>query len=346
MQVKNVLSNKIYYDISNTLTYNALFYFIIGERGVGKTYSAKKFCIRRFLKTGEQFVYLRRYKTELSESVGDEKEAKFFKKIKSEFPDHKFKVSGDKLYCDNKICGYALSLSTALILKSAEFDKVKTIIFDEFIIDGGSSYHYFRNEVEQFLEFYESIARLRDVRVLFLANAISITNPYFTYFNITLPYGNKNIKTFKDGLILIEYIKNLVYREVKKKSKFGRIIEGTKYSEYAIDNKFLRDNKSFIKKKDKKSKFFFIVVYNSIYYGVWRDFENGSIFISKDYDPKCPILFSFTPDDHNEKTIYTRFNNNGFLKSIVENYRLGNLFFENQQIKNIFSELILKHITY
>lgn len=346
MQVKNVLSNKIYYDISNTLTYNALFYFIIGERGVGKTYSAKKFTIRRYLKTGEQFVYLRRYKTELSESVGDEKDAKFFKKIKSEFPDHKFKVSGDKLYCDNKICGYALSLSTALILKSAEFDKVKTIIFDEFIIDGGSSYHYFRNEVEQFLEFYESIARLRDVRVLFLANAISITNPYFTYFNITLPYGNKNIKTFKDGLILIEYIKNLAYREVKKKSKFGRIIEGTKYSEYAIDNKFLRDNKSFIKKKDKKSKFFFIVVYNSIYYGVWRDFENGSIFISKDYDPKCPILFSFTPDDHNEKTIYTRFNNNGFLKSIVENYRLGNLFFENQQIKNIFSELILKHITY
>ena len=156
----------------------------MGERGVGKTYSTKKFAIRRFLKTGEQFVYLRRYKTELSESVGDEKDAKFFKKIKAEFPEHKFRVSGDKLYCDDKICGYALSLSTALILKSAEFDKVKTIIFDEFIIDGGSSYHYFRNEVEQFLEFYESIARLRDVRVLFLANAISITNPYFTYFNI------------------------------------------------------------------------------------------------------------------------------------------------------------------
>lgn len=346
MQVKNVLSNKIYYDISNTLTYNALFFFIIGERGVGKTYSAKKFCIRRFLKTGEQFVYLRRYKTELSESVGDEKDAKFFKKIKNEFPDHKFRVSGDKLYCNDKICGYALSLSTALILKSAEFDKVKTIIFDEFIIDGGSSYHYFRNEVEQFLEFYESIARLRDVRVLFLANAISISNPYFTYFNITLPYGNKNIKTFKNGLILIEYIKNLAYREVKKKSKFGQIIEGTKYSEYAIDNKFLRDNKSFVKKKSPKSKFFFIIIYNSKYYGVWRDFEEGSIFITSDYDPKCPIIFSFTADDHSEKTIYTRFNNNGFLKSIVDNYRLGNLFFENQQTKNTFSELILKHITY
>ena len=298
------------------------------------------------MKTGEQFVYLRRYKTELGESVGDEKDAKFFKKVKSEFPDHEFKVSGDKLYCDKKICGYALSLSTALILKSAEFDKVKTIIFDEFIIDGGSSYHYFKNEVEHFLEFYESIARLRDVRVLFLANAISITNPYFTYFDITLPYGNKNIKTFKKGLILIEYIKNLKYREVKKASKFGQIIEGTKYSEYAIDNKFLRDNKSFIKKKAPKSKFFFIIIYNGIKYGIWRDFESESIFITNDYDPNCPIIFTFNPDDHSEVSILTRFTSNGFLSSIVENYRLGHLFFQNQQIKNIFSEFILKHITY
>lgn len=341
------MNNNFYYDITNTLTYNALYYFIIGERGVGKTYSAKKFAIRRFLKTGEQFVYLRRYKTELGESVGDEKDAKFFKKIKSEFPDHKFRVSGDKLYCDDKICGYALSLSTALILKSAEFDKVKTIIFDEFIIDSGSSsYHYFKNEVEHFLEFYESIARLRDVRVLFLANAISISNPYFTYFNITLPYGNKNIKTFKKGLIVLEYIKNLAYREIKKQSKFGQIIEGTKYSEYAIDNKFLRDNKAFVKKKTPKSKFFFTIIYNGVYYGVWRDLYEETIYITKDYDPSCPILFTFNPEDHSEVSILTKFNANGYLSSIVENYRLGKLFFENQQIKNIFSEFILKHIYY
>ncbi len=341
------MDTSIYYDISDTLTHNALYYFIIGERGCGKTYSSKKFAIRRYLKTGEQFIYLRRYKSELAESVGNEKDPKFFKKIKSEFPDHKFRVSGETLYCDDKICGYALSLSTALILKSAEFDKVKTIIFDEFIIDGGGTYHYFRNEVEQFLEFYESIARLRDdVKVLFLANAISITNPYFTYFDITLPYGNKNIKKFKNGLMLIEYIKNLKYREVKKKSKFGQIIAGTKYSEYAIDNKFLRDNKSFVKKKAPKSKFFFIIIYNGKYYGVWRDFESQSIFITEDYDPKCPIIFTFNPDDHDEHTVYTKFTQNGFLSSIVETYRVGHLFFENQQIKNIFAEFILKHITY
>ena len=108
----------------------------------------------------------------------------------------------------------------------------------------------------------------------------------------------------------------------------------------------MRDNKSFIKKKAPKSKFFFIIIYNSKYYGIWRDFESESIFITSDYDPKCPVIFSFSPDDHSEVSILTRFSNNGFLSSIVESYRLGHLFFENQQIKNIFSELILKHITY
>ena len=85
------------------------------------------------------------------------------------------------------ICGFVLPLSVANILKSTSFNKVSTIIFDEFIIDKGC-YRYLANEVEQFLDMVETIARLRDVRVLFLGNAISVTNPYFTYFNLTLPY--------------------------------------------------------------------------------------------------------------------------------------------------------------
>ena len=36
------MNNNFYYDITNTLTYNALYYFIIGERGVGKTTVVKQ----------------------------------------------------------------------------------------------------------------------------------------------------------------------------------------------------------------------------------------------------------------------------------------------------------------
>ena len=52
----------MYYDFSKLVSYNALLSFVIGERGVGKTFGAKKFVINDFLKNGNQFVYLRRYK--------------------------------------------------------------------------------------------------------------------------------------------------------------------------------------------------------------------------------------------------------------------------------------------
>ena len=239
----------MWYDYSKALSYNAMFNFIIGERGVGKTFGAKKYAINRFLKKGEQFVYLRRYKTELKESCGDT--GKFFGAIQEYFPDHEFSVHGHTLKCGKRTMGYALALSVANILKSTSFNKVGTIIFDEFILDKGS-YHYLQNEVEQLLDIVETVARLRDIRVFFLGNAISITNPYFTYFNLTLPYKS-DIKTFKDGLILVNYIKNIEYREMKHQTRFGKLIAGTDYAKYAIDNEFLRDSKTFIKKKKLKT---------------------------------------------------------------------------------------------
>ena len=57
-----------------------MFNFIIGERGVGKTYGAIKFCINDYLKNGNQFVYVRRFKTEI-ESSADAKDNSFFAKI-------------------------------------------------------------------------------------------------------------------------------------------------------------------------------------------------------------------------------------------------------------------------
>ena len=332
----------MYYSYSKLLSYNAMFNFIIGERGVGKTFGAKQYVINRFLKRGEQFVYLRRYKTELKESAGDT--GKFFGQLADYYPENNFKVSGQKLMCGKKVMGYALPLSVANILKSTSFNKVTTIIFDEFIIDKGC-YHYLQNEVEQLLDLVETIARLRDVKVFFLGNAISITNPYFTYFNLTLPY-NSEFKTFKDGLIIVNYIKNLEYREVKHKSKFGRIIEGTNYSKYAIDNEFLRDSKTFIKKKSKAAQHYFIFKYNGETYGVWNDWKEGEIYFSKDYDPQCPIILTVNVNDHNENSIMLKLRGSVFFRSVIEHFRLSKLFFESQTIKNNVMELINKHISY
>lgn len=333
--------SSLFYSYDKVLSYNAMLNFIIGERGVGKSYGSIKYVVNRFIKHNEEFVYLRRYKTELKTSVPH-----FFDAINgnNEFPNHKLTTSNNTFYIDGKKFGYAMPLSTANILKSTSFDKVKTIIFDEFIIDKGT-YHYLQNEIVQLLDIIETIGRLRNVRVLFLGNAISITNPYFTYFDLTLPY-NSDIKTFKDGLILVNYIKNDKYREVKKQSRFGKLIEDTSYGKYAIDNEFLRDSKSFIKKKSPNAKFFFIIYLNGVSYGVWRDLNEDVYYISNQIDSLCPIRFTFNTDDHNFDTILASRRNNPWLKSIVEHYRVARLCFENQKIKNNIMDYLNKLLTY
>ena len=332
----------MWYDYNNILSRDAYLNFIIGERGVGKTYGAKKFVIKRFKKSlgEEQFVYLRRYKTELKESCGDT--AKFFSAIVHEFPEDKFEVQGHNLKINGKVMGYTMALSVSNILKSTSFEKVKYIIFDEFIIDKGC-YHYLPNEVETLLDLIETIARLRNIKVFFLGNAISITNPYFTYFKLSLPY-NSEFKSFKNGLIVVNYIKNEEYRKVKHESDFGKLIEGTNYSKYAIDNEMLRDSKSFLGKKTQNSKHFFNFTYNNQEYGVWRDYDLQTMYICRDTDPSCLINLAITIDDHNPSTVYIK--RSDYVKAIINYFRVSKLYFENQTVKNNCMEFIIQCINY
>ena len=325
----------MYYDLSKILSYNALLNFLIGERGVGKTFGATEFVTRQFINKGEEFCYIRRYKTELSSSVKT-----FFNAIQKEnkFPNHQLEVKGSKFFIDEKVAGYSMTLTTAQNLKSTNFSNVKTIIFDEFIIEDGQ-HHYLKNEVVNFLGLIETIARMRDVRIILLGNAVSTVNPYFLFFNISLPY-NTDIKTFKDGLILVQYMKNEEYRKAKSESRFGKLVEGTEYEAYAINNKFQNDDKTFIEKKTGTSKFSFSFVYKDNIYGVWFDFSVGKIFVSNDYKENG-INFACTLQDHSPNTMLLNEAKNLYcFKTFIKNYKLGNVYFENIKIKSLCGEVI------
>ena len=329
----------MYYDLSKILSYNAFLNFLIGERGVGKTYSSSKFVSKQFIKKGYEFVYIRRYKTELSESI-----PQFYKSLikniekEPELKGHNLYTKGNKFYIDDKVAGYGMTLTKAQDFKSSNFPKVKYIIFDEFIIESGQK-HYLKNEVENFLGLVETIARMNDVTIFMLGNAVTITNPYFLYFDINSPYNN-DIATYKNGLILVQYMKNEIYREAKKQSKFGKLVDGTEYSSYAIDNNFRLDNKNFIEKKSGSSKLAFNFKYNEMIYGVWFDYNIGKIYVSNDYDPNGMML-SCTLEDHSPNTMLLSAAKqyNGF-KTFIKNYQLGNVYFESIKIKNTTRELM------
>ena len=323
----------MWYECKKTLTHNCLFNFIIGNRGGGKTFSCKKWCVDDFLKNGNEFIYIRRYETELKGNKN------FFKPLQKEglYAEHEFDVKGTKYFIDSKICGYSFPLSKAITLKSNEFPNVTKIIFDEFIIDKGS-YHYLPNEVEMFLEFYESIARMRDVRVFFLANAISQINPYFLYFGLQLPY-NSNLVKKND--ILLQMVADDDFIKAKKETRFGKLIEGTKYGEYAIDNKFLRDTYNFIEKKTGKVKYYFTFVYEGEKYGVWLDYERYIFYLSFDIDEYNQFKYALTFKDHSENTMLLKSAKNlPMVKNFIEAYKVGAVRFENVKLRNIAFEII------
>ena len=342
------MSKKFYYDYDKVLGFNATFSFLVTSRGLGKTYGGIKMCVKDFLKNGNEFIYLRRYKTEINSAAKHLFDAI---NLNNEFPGYTLLSEGNKFFIQKKVeegekpektlIGYSVALSTANILKSTNFAKVRTIMFDEFLL-GPGVFHYLPNEVEAFLDFYETVARMRDVRVFFLGNAITQSNPYFNYFHLTLPY-NSNFKTFKDGLIVVNYATNADYVEAKKVSKFGRIIENTHYSDYAIENDWLNDDDAFIEKKVGYCKNVSVVKLHGKMYGIWQSSENRRFYISEDYDPCNICIMSFDKDDHDEETIYVA-RTNPFFKFVVENFRVANVRFESINIKNEFIDIINKAV--
>lgn len=349
------IDTSMYWNLRRTLTHNMLINVIVGNRGGGKSYGAKQWAIDNFIKNKEQFGYIRRYKDDLKEPM-----IQFFKDIEMRYPDFEFKVDSKYFYIRMKpadpnekwteqdIAGYGFTLSTANNKKSISYPKITTLIYDEFLIDKGNQ-TYLSDEPIKLLNLYETIARPGTdhprVVLFMLANALSITNPYFLFWNLRMPTkADKNGKWIwkhPTRPILVEDVRNETFIDRKKNTEFGKLIQGTKYADYSIDNKFLLDDDTFIEKKGKNARYYFTFVYKEHTLGVWADFIEGKMFVSKDTDPSYPLIYSLTLKDHKPNTMFLKTKSRaGHFKMFLDNYQLGNVRFESINIKNITYEVI------
>lgn len=340
------MEEQLWWDAKRTLSYNCLFNFVIGMRGGGKTYGSLKYCIQRFIDKGEQFMYVRRYQTEL-DKLTKQRGGRLFNAVQTEFPKYDVKAESNTLFCKQKgqgeweVMGYAQPLTTASVLKSDAFPKVSTIIFDEFIIDTRGAYHYLKDEVTKFLDLYETIARGRDVKVLFLSNAVSITNPYFDFFHLDKPY-NGDIQRFgATKEILVQNFVSTALQNQKKKSRFGSIISGTDYSDYAYDNDWLLDNTDFIEKKNKRCWYYVTLVYKGHNLGIWCDPVQWLYYVSEDVDLQSGNIYSVTTDDHKPNVMLFKTGRKiSWLKRLIDSYECGAVRYESMKLKNWFRDIM------
>jgi len=328
------LEHKLYYNPNKMLSYNRILNFVIGARGIGKSYGMKKYPINRFLKHGEQFIYVRRYKPELKKITN------YFNDVMQEFPNHEFKVKGRELYCDNKLMGWAIPLSTWQSEKSNAYPKVSTIIFDEFIREKDNS-GYIPNEVEGLLNLMDTVFRDREnVRCICLSNAVSVVNPYFLYFGL-VPDIHKRFNAYQD--VVVEIPDSLDFSEMRRKTKFGTLIDGTEYGGMSLDNEFVNDSNVFIDKRSKESRFQFSIVYKGMTLGIWVDVGLGVMYLSHDHDPSTKHVYALTTDDLDEnKMLMNRWKDNYHLLKLVSAFKKGYLRFDNQIIRTTGYEIFKK----
>lgn len=335
-----------FYTYNKVLSYNIPVNVIIAQRGIGKSYGAKDFVISQFLKRQSQFLYLRRYENELKEvfETKDGSKTDFFNDIAPKYNSHILQAKNRKFYIDKQCFGIAKRITEAQDLKSSSsFENIKTILIDEYGIEKNNHRFYLPNEGMILLGIFDSILRNRDdVRIFILSNAVDGIeySPLFSFFGLTLPYNNE-IKLFKENTILVQYVFNEDFIKDRQQTLIGKLAKGTAYEQYAINNKILSNNNNFIEKKEGTAKFGFTFIFKDNKYGVWFDYKLGKIYVSNDYLKDYPFTFACTLSDHSPNTmLISTFKKYSVWKTFIENFKMGNVRFENMKIKYNVQELM------
>ena len=225
-----------FYSLTNILNKKADYNIIFGERSNGKTYATLAYGIKRYVQTGEQMAYIRRWREDLR---GKRAESLFANHVangyieevtKGEFnavfyiggkwylakydPEKKKYVPQTTPFC------YGFCLSEQEHEKSSSYPNVTTIVFDEFL----TRRYYLPDEFMLFMNLLSTIIRQRDnVKVFMLGNTINKFCPYFTEMGLkqvtNMEQGTIDIYKFGQhgAVVAVEYCSTIVKQKASNK---------------------------------------------------------------------------------------------------------------------------------
>lgn len=329
--------DKPYYNFDALWSRNGIFNFIVGGRGIGKSYGAKVHAVRRAIERGEEFIYLRRFKDELSAA-----RPSFFADIAQLWPDLEFRVNGNvaeyRRAGDDKakytLIGYFVALSVAQSKKSVSYPKVHTIIYDEFIIENTRHFHYLPNEPTVLTNFYSTVDRYTDrARVIFLANAVSIDNPYMTEYDLIPKDGTEWIRK-RNGFIVAHFPDSKEFGNAVYQTRFGQFIKDTQYADYAVGNDFADNHDHFIGTKDSHAIYLMTLSVKGQTFSIWDSMVTGEHFVQLKR-PKNESHYVLEAKDMREGVMVLE--KNAFVLARMRTaYRKGKVYFDEAKTRNAF----------
>lgn len=262
---------------------------IVGARSLGKTYSFMRYGVAQWIKKGNQWVYVRRYDSNLRAmfKLGD-----FFKPLEdnNEFPEYRLRQRGKLMEIQPRTggtkqpwhtFGQFIPLSQAHSYKATNAPNVTMLMMDEFIAEKGE--RYLPDEPDELMGLWETLDRRRDqVRIFMAANAADLVNPYFVQWGLQLPTKGKT-KTYRHGqsTITIQYADDKRFRDAAEKTSIGAFTSGSQYERYALSNDFEGDDNVLIAEKPSNAQFRCEIIFKRQSYGVWCDPTEGDWFVSR-----------------------------------------------------------------
>lgn len=262
-----------YLDFDFIFKNNATFKFIVGGRGVGKTFGALKYVIDNNLK----FIFMRRTQTQVDMIKSDELNPfnalytelgsnynfimkKINKNITGVYKgvldeDGTYKATGEPI-------GYIMALSTISNIRGFDASDVKVLLYDEFI--GEKHEKSISSEGTAFLNAIETIARNRELKgteplkVLAFSNSNDLGNPIFIELKLVticekMIQKKQNIKNIPNRDLALFLITDSPISKAKAETSLYKLTGlNSNFSKMSILNEWSSDYMSCIKSMNLK----------------------------------------------------------------------------------------------
>lgn len=242
----NIYDKNGYLDMDKIINLPYAFIFVVGARGIGKTYGALKYAINNNIKTmlmrrtQQQCDFISKPQFAPIKTICDDENIEFEVKPLSQ--------SSAGYYFEGAELPMMVTCALSTISNMRGFDSsdINLIIYDEFIPEQHE--RLMKNEAEAFFNAYETINRNREisggkpVKCLCLSNSNDILNPIFVSLEIVDLVGKMTEQGIdfwgdkKRGFAIISPTNSPISQEKNNTALYK--LAGKEFKNMAISNKF------------------------------------------------------------------------------------------------------------
>lgn len=259
----NVYQDDGYLDVEKILSVDVPFIFIIGGRGIGKTYGF----LKHMILTCVMFLLMRRSQTQTD--LINNPEFSPFKPLNRDL-DWKIETKTiaknlggiyDRIEEGGTPLGYTCALSTVKNVRGFDASDCEYLVYDEFIPEKHE--HPMKHEADALWNAYETINRNRELKglkalqLIALANSNDLANPIFMDLELVrtvqkMQAKGQNCYINRERGIAIFDLGDSEISERKQNTALYRMKKGSKFNEMALGNKYSNEVAGKIKSRSLK----------------------------------------------------------------------------------------------